>query len=186
MKISNKKSVQTPSFIAFVALSIALLTGCSLRPVRISPGSNLTDEISTQNILLDQAQLSHVDVLASKNYEVAAKYQSLAKKQNDKGKASDEILETVGYSRAFLQLATLEATSVNSRLGKITKARGEAIKAGARHLPDQLNELDEDLKFLSVQKVNFSANQIASLQSNYLALEREAIIHSRLKKFKKL
>lgn len=178
--------MQIPSFIAFGALFIALLTGCSLSPVRISAGSNLRDEISAQNVLLEQARLAHVDILASENFEVAANYQALAKKQNKKGVASDEILETVGYSRAYLQLATLEATSANTRLIKITKARGEAIKAGARHLPDQLNELDEDLKYLSVSNFKFSAVQIASLQSNYLALERDAIIYSKLKRFKKL
>ena len=178
--------MQTPIFVACVAVMIALLTGCSLRPVKMTAGSNHTDEISAQNILLDQARLAQVDVLAPENFEVAINYLIQAKKQNNKGEDSDEILETVGYSRAYLQLATLEATSVNARLKKITKARGEAIKAGARNLPDQLNELDEDLKDLSVRNFELSAVQIASLQSNYLALEREAIIYTKLKRFKKL
>ncbi len=186
MNSLKKKSLQTPLFLACVALFIALLTGCSLRPVKITAGSNHADEISAQNVLLDQARLAQVDVLASENFEVASNYLTQAKKQYKNDEASDEILETIGYSRAYLQLATLEATSTNSRLKKITKARGEAIKAGARNLPDQLNELDEDLKDLLVRNFKLSAVQIASLQSNYLALEREAVTYTKLKRFKKL
>lgn len=186
MNSLKMKSLQTPLFLACVALCIALLTGCSLRPVKISAGSNQANEISAQNLLLNQARLAHVDVLASENFEVASNYLTQAIKQIKNDEASDEILETIGYSRAYLQLATLEATSTNGRFKNITKARGEAIKAGARNLPDQLNELDQDLKDLSIRNFPLSAVQIASLQSNYLALEREAIIFSKLKRFKKL
>lgn len=149
-------------------------------------GSNAGDEISSLQVSFDNAQLAQVDVLASENFEIAGLYLLKAKNEKSQGESTQDVLESVGYSRAYLQLATHESISANSRLKEITKARRQAIKAGARLLPDQLNELDKDLKDLSSRVEKISRLKKSFLRSNYFALELEAIKHSQLKKFKKL
>ncbi len=165
---------------------LLLITGCSLSPVTINPRSNPGTEISAQQVLLDEARLAQVDVLATKNFNVATTYLEQAQNENRKGADAEDVLENVGYSKAYLKLATKEAEFANSRLRKIMKARREAIKAGARELPEQLSILDDDLRDLSTREQRVSDLKQASLQSNYFALELEAIKHSSFKKFKKL
>lgn len=177
---------KTPLFITSLTLLSLLLTGCSLSPVKMSKGSNAGDEISALQVSFDNAQLAQVDVLAAGNFEIAGRYLLQAKDEKNKGESPSDVLESVGYSRAYLQLATHESISANSRLKEITKARRQAIKAGARQLPDQLNELDKDLKDLSGRVEKISRLKKASLKSNYFALELEAIRHTQLQKFKKL
>ncbi len=149
-------------------------------------GANAGDEISALQVSFDNAQLAQVDVLAAENFEIAGRYLLKAKDEKNKGESSEDILESVGYSRAYLQLATHESISANSRLKEITQARRRAIKAGARQLPYQLNELDEDLKELSTRVKKISRLKKSYLKSNYFALELEAIKHTQLQKFKKL
>ena len=177
---------KTPIFLTGLTLISFLLTGCSLSPVRMPEDSNAGDEISALQVSFDNAQLAQVDVLASENFEIAGRYLLQARDEKSKGESSQDVLESVGYSRAYLQLATHESISANSRLKEITKARRQAIKAGARQLPDQLNELDEDLKDLSARVEKISRLKKAFLKSNYYALELEAIKFTQLQKFKKL
>ena len=171
-----------------MTIIIVFLIGCAhpVKRVIIPEGANTEDEIASQNTQFVEARATQVDVLARANFIVAANFLKQAKEENMQGKSSDEVLKTIGYSRAYLQLAIQEAISTNARVKEITKARGQALLAGARDLPYQLNELDQDFMDLASRSEKVSAVKKASLQSNYLALEHEAIKYNNLQKAKEI
>lgn len=156
------------------------IVGCAheLSPIKISPTNSPTTEISNQITLMNQAIGSQTDVLASAHFKKAESYLLDAQAENKKGDSTEVILESVGYSRAYLDKANEEASAVKSNTSDIAEARIAAISAGARNLPKELSALDDRFKRLTsnpdeAQKIK--TEDKTKLQAQYLNLELHAI-----------
>lgn len=162
---------------------LSVLMGCShsLKPATLSANTTPADEISTQSALIDQAYTAQVDVLSPDTFNDALKFYKDAKKESKNGTPAKEVLESVAYSRSYLQKATQEAEYARGQTSQIITARQKAIHAGARTFPDLLNKADKKLmSFTDSSKISISMKERDSLQDEYSALELHCIMAANL------
>ncbi|MBA2405537.1 MAG: OmpA family protein [Bdellovibrionales bacterium] len=176
-----RKNVKTISTIAVLSFMMA---GCAheitkktpkLNPITISPTANAAEEISMHQALTDQAYANQVDVMAPTYFDESKNYLAKAKKQNDTGAASTEILKTLGYAQAYLLKANEDANAVRANMVEVSFAREQALKAGARSYPAALAPLDNKFKQFSTDYTHVTPEQKLALKNSYLNLELSTI-----------
>lgn len=182
--VSSFLSTMT-SYTAIVILGSAIMS-CShapkkpdvpkVTPVALSANTTPTEEFATQKVMFENSLTNQVDVLAPVHYDEAVKVFNRAQALNNKGEASDMVLQSLSLSRAHLNKANEEASVMKSKVEEVTSARAEALKAGARNFPAKLGPLDMKLrKYTDDKKGNISDKQKTELQNAYLALELSSI-----------
>ena len=164
----------------------SFIVGCAheLNPIKISANSSPTNEIAQQRSLIDQAYKDQVDVLAAIPLQKAESYLAKATENNQSGKSAENVLETVGYSKAYLNQALSDANQTGQKFEDVATSRRAAILAGAKNtskseiliLDEQFRNLTEDIDTSS----NVKAEEKKTLQSKYLDLELSAIKKSNL------
>ncbi len=148
----------------------------SVKPVAISSTSDAGSEISMHNTTMEEAYTAQVDVLAPETFQKARKYFNEAKADHKDHEPKAEVFEALGYSKSYLQAATIEAQKVQPLLKDVLEARAMSIQAGARKNPETLSKVDKKLtSFTDDDKVVLTSEVIRSLQSEYLALELTSI-----------
>lgn len=183
-KISKSMLIKLSSSIAMLGL-----IGCAheLAPVKFASSTNPANEITNQRNLLKTARDGQVDVLAPLQYKKAESYLNEADADNRKGLDSEKLLETLGHSKAYLEKADTDSMIMKSNIAEISEARVAAIKAGARNLPNDLENLDDKLKKLSTHpesSQSIKTEDKIALQGEYLNLELLSIKNSKLKETK--
>lgn len=170
-----------------ITASIGILTmvGCahSLAPVKYESTASPTTEIQILRLQMNQARESQVDVLAASSYNKADEFLSDAKKYNDKGASTEKVFETIGYSKAYLNKAEVDSQMVRLNIAGVTEARVAAIKAGARSFPEELNNIDKELKSLTAKPEKsdkISSSDKSEIQTQYQNLELVAIKQANL------
>lgn len=175
--------------LALAVSTLSLFVGCAtkLDPVKISSYANPAEEIALQYDLIARAQADQVDVLAHKDFSKAKKYLSEATEDHKDGEDSSEVLESLGYSKAYLNNAVRVASAVRNNLPGVIAAREVAIKAGARYLQNDLDDLDSKMKRLALQDdKDIDPADKLSLQSKYIDLELKSIRYVKLNRVKNL
>lgn len=162
---------------------LSVLMGCShsVKPAALAANTTPTDAISTQGALIDQAYTAQVDVLAPDRFSDALKYFKEAKSDKKDGAHSKEILESIAYSRSYLEKATQDADSARGQTSEIITSRQKAINAGARSFPQMLNKIDKKLiGFTDTSKISISMAERNALQDDYSSLELHCIKQANL------
>lgn len=177
---------------AFIALTFALtlVAGCASKPPSyetISSSANPSTEIERTDEMLRDAKDRQVDVLSPENFTDASKALEKAKKQKDKGKANEKILESVAYSRGWLKEANEKAEISQTSLKDVTDARGGALRAGTPTLfTHEWNRAEDELAEIStaIEKGNLTPAEKRGdkLITKYRELERRSIIKAQLGK----
>jgi OOP family OmpA-OmpF porin len=185
MKFQVPTFKQGLTMTSIALLSILVSCAHKMNPVKISSSANPAEEIKAQTALVQESYAKQVDVLASDDFEKSMDYFSQAKNENKKGAANKEILESVGYARAYLSRANQEAELNRNKSVEISSARESALRAGARSHSDKLNEIDEKFSNLTSSNDAITAEDKAKLQNEYLALELYSIKYTNLNVIKK-
>ncbi len=145
-------------------------------PVTLSATATVADEMSIQKNMMGTAITNQVDVLAPIHFNEANRFYTQAKNDDQKGSSSEQILNSISYSRGHLNKAIEQAAAIKPTLDEITNARNQAIKAGARHFPAKLSVLDEELKhYTAATNVSIPQERKITFQDQYLALELSTI-----------
>ncbi len=165
---------------------LGLFMGCAheLKPVSISAAADPTSEIKAQEALIEYSQKEQVNVLSPIHFAKSHDYLAEAKKDYKEGESSEDVLLTLGYSKAHLEKAEREAQKISSTLISVTTARKAAILAGADNFPKELNSLDDKLTSFTSDKKSMTPEEKVKLQSQYLNLELLAIKRSKLNALK--
>lgn len=174
---------------ALAASAMSLIVGCAstLEPVKISSNASAAEEIALQHNLIAKAQADQVDVLAYEDFTEAKEYLSEAIEDHKDGDASNEVLETLGYSKAYLNKAVNVAAKARGNITAVAAAREAAIKGGARHFQDDLDDLDYRMRRLAVKDAkDINPEDKLSLQSEYIDLELKSIKYVKLNRVKNL
>lgn len=167
---------------------LAVLIGCAhkLEPVKMDSGANTKDELSAHGVLMNQAYVAQVDVMAPEEFNKARKYYSEAKEENEEGSPTKEVFEALGYSKSYLNQATQVATDVKVTIADVATAREKALTAGARTFKEDLEKIDNKLMdYTDESKVVISTKERLALQNEYLDLELVTIKHTNLSSIKK-
>lgn len=160
----------------------AFVISCSSKPskVDIPANANPSDEITSFENDLHQAEANQVSVLSPKNYEKAKDYLSDAKELREKNKSGQDILEKVGYGRAYLNLANENVKKANEQMPEVLRSRQDAMTSGAETiLASEFKAADNDMR---AQMEGFEKNPSRvdskdkdKLNKKYLDLELKAI-----------
>lgn len=158
-----------------IAACVAISSGCShsVKKAEYSQATNPTEEVGRLEQELNEARASQVDVLATQEFRAAEKSWSKAKDQMASGKSQENVLDSLGYAKAYLMRAKEVAAGRADRVAGILEARNAALKAGAREFPaenEKLVKIDSDLNSLVDDKV-IHPDHFADMQKRYMDLE---------------
>ncbi len=191
--------LKQPLLILSVAMMSVFFVSCAhkLSPVQFPTTASPSEEIEKLANSLDVSAENQVDVLAPRPFQQAQSYYKKAVSQNDRGKDPNRVLESLGYSRAYLNLARSEAIEAENQLEGIASARRAALIAGSKgtskdlfeNLSKKIKKLDREFmkltkNFDSLQ--NIRPEKKVDLQDKYLNLELQSIKNKHLKKTKDL
>ena len=171
---------------------LGFISGCAheLKPVKISSDASPTAEISAQRNLIDQAYNQQIDVLAPRPLQKAEAFLLKATKSNDSGKSPDDVLESIGYSKSYLNKANEAARQIEPRFSDVVKARSAALLVGAKSThSNEISSLDKKFRSFTedVEDSNsVKAEEKTTLQSKYLDLELFAIKKTNLNEIRNL
>lgn len=173
-----------PTLTALLVLVVGGLVACSHGvtrvnyPVTTSPSEVMQSlEADIQNDLRNQT-----DVLARRDFVKAVDYFDKAKEEMRDKEGQRDVLQTLGYSRAYLNRAEELAAGRREPVEGILDARHAALKAGLRKFPrlsDEFSDADESLSEAAAEK-RISPDDYSKLQQKFLALELKAIQSSNL------
>ena len=190
-----KKYFSKTKSITKLALGLSMLSfifSCAhgLMPVAMSADSNPNNEIALQRSLMSQAYKDQVDVLAPNPFQKAETYLLKAAKINETGKSSADVLESIGYSKAYLNQATSDANQVGQKFNDVVDARSAAILVGAKNTESkEIFALDNKFRSLT-QDIEDSrevkAEEKKLLQAKYLDLELACIKKNNLDEAKNI
>lgn len=166
---------------------IASLSACahSVKKADYPVTANGADEIAALEQQMTAAQKDQVDVLAPKNFSKARESLTGAKEALQKNKDNADVLEELGYAKAYLNEALAASSRGQNAIPEVLQARTDAKNAKApelygsefrkadRALEDVTEDFEKGDMKLSVEDRN-------ELQRKYLDVELMAIKKSRL------
>jgi uncharacterized protein YlxW (UPF0749 family) len=175
--------------VAVIGSLFVLSCAHKVNPVQYASTASPTDEVENMSTWIDQGIENQIDVLAPKSFQKSLSLFEKAKDQNENGKNPKQVFESLGYSRAYLNLAKTEASQASVYLQGVKEARRAAIVAGSRNMSEEMNDLDEE--FMGLTKDVDSVQDIepaekTQLQSKYLNLELLSIKNKHLKDAKNI
>lgn len=170
------------SRLLFTALVLGIVSGCasSIKKYDYPPSTQAADEILKFDEEMNAAIKQQTNVLSPEHFSEAQKNLIDAKKENQKGNPNTEILETLGYAKAHLDMANTAATQAEATIPEVAKARAAAIEAGAERLrPGALADADKSLKNTTSDfeggKYAITVSKKSELEKRYLDLELSSI-----------
>lgn len=173
---------------ALVLIGIASCTS-SIKKADISSTANPTEEIAKLDQATSKAYAGQVDILAPMEFDLSANKLSKAKKDLADGEDRDEVIESIAYSKAYLDQAQGVAESRRGKVAAILDSRQKAIDAGAKTFgpaSKQLDKTDRELTSSAEKYENLSAKDVAALQKDYLDIELIAVENRQLGRAKGL
>lgn len=175
-----------------ITAGLALFLGAcahDIKPAAIPASSNPSAEVDSLTASIDAARNQNVNVLAPENFRKAEKSLKEAYERRAKGKKGEKILESVGYSRAYLDRAQTVSQQSREQLADVLKARELAMAAGAAKYHNDRTDLDGELKKYT-QKIEdgkkIDRSDLTDLQQEYLDLELKSIKDVKLGESKNL
>jgi OOP family OmpA-OmpF porin len=179
MSFSNEKQLTVSMYLA---ASLALLAGCASDVKRVSfpAGANANEEITKMDQEMAAAQVQQLDVTAPNGWRHADTALSNAKKLREKGKPQQDVLKSVGESRAALNEANERSSNAKTQLFDVLAARNQARTAGAdKYFGKELQAIDAEAKDVTAEyeggKGDISQKKRESLQTQYSDLELKSI-----------
>lgn len=161
------------------AIAALMLVACSHGvkrvdyPVTTSP----TEVLQTLGADIQNGYSNQTDVLARSDFEKAVDYFQRAEADMRDRQASKNVLETLGYARAYLDRAEELANGRRQGVQGVLDSRKAALDAGLRQYPrlsQDFNSVDEDLSEAAAAK-KISPETFAGLQARYMALELKSV-----------
>ena len=170
---------------ALLTIATVAIFSCtsSIKKADIPASANANEEITKMDQAIGQGYANQVDVLASKEFDKSRAYLKDAKKDLADGDDNSDVLESVAYSKAFLDRATELATGRRAQAVGILEARTKALNAGAKKYPfteKQLSKIDEKLMGKSEKLDKLTAVDISEYQTDYSNIELATIEESQL------
>lgn len=182
------KSVPNLRKTLLLATVLTALSACSSKPVvqDFPATANPSEEITNLENEIKTAESNQVNVLSPKNFKEAHESLMDAKKMNQKGKDSEDVLHEVALGKAYLNNANAVAEVARNNVEDVISAREAAVVAGApSYFGKKFKDADEDFTDLTedIEKNKLSnvAKERAELQKNYLDLELWSIKEKHLK-----
>ena len=125
------------------------LGGCASTPkAELGANPNPTEELAYLDSAIQTGYSHHYEVLDTKDFAKALKYDEAAKKDLASGKSSETVLDSIAYGKAYIQKAKTLADPREATVTDILKAREAALGAGIRGTPleAKLEKVDDKLK----------------------------------------
>jgi OmpA-OmpF porin, OOP family len=166
-------------------LSTIGLMACShgVTPYKYSETANPLSEITNQEQKIQEAQDHQIDVFSPKYFHKASNSLKKAKKQQQKGDSSEDVLQTLGEAKANLDQAFTEGEKAKEFLPNIASARYATQETDLTDMTDELGDIDSDLKSITEsledsQKAN--AEVRSRIAEQYSLLELKSITKKKL------
>lgn len=163
-----------------IAFVLAGFVACSsVEYASIPSTANPQQEVRSFEDDVHDAALHHTDILATDEFNDAAKMRDEAKSDLASGEKQEEILQDVRKGRTYLDKAISISYSRATKVPQLLEARQMALQAGAgkyADLKDDLKDADSEVSKNSANLSDISAVKLAGMQENYINLERRAII----------
>lgn len=167
-----------------VSVSLLMAISCSVAPKgEISSSAHPQDEITRLRSDLEDAQIEHVDVLASEEYLDSVSFLQKAEKNLGRGKSQEKVINDLRFGRGYLRSALLKAESRREKTPELLEARQRAIEAGMTRIPSLKAEwiiLDERFASNAGNLEDLSSTDIQELQDGYANLEKMARVETLL------
>lgn len=135
------------------------------------------EEIAKTEESINEGYAAQYDVIAPKEFRRAQSWLNEAKDDMRTGQGQQEILDDIGYARAWLDKTKERVSERQAKIQGLLDARQVAIEAGARDFPrerEKLGELDDDLRDLADDDT-ISTEDFNRLQNAYFDVELNAI-----------
>ena len=177
---------------SLTGLALFGLVACSSAPrVDLPAGSDPQVKIKETAERLSSDQAQQYDLLSPDHFSQAQKALAEARKQSEKGEASEEILSNIGKAMAQLQIVEDNGKKSSQALATVLSARTFAKAANADQVvPSEFKSADNQLKGfgedIESNSFNPEAGKLAQLESKYADLELLAIKHNTLGQAKSL
>lgn len=169
-----------------ILAALLFIAGCSsISKVNYDASTNPHDAATTLEQDISQGYTNHYDVLAQKDFDESQDYLKKAKREMSKNEKTSDILESLGYSRAYLNRAKEKAEKLKEPASGILEARAAAIAANARNYPADRKALlaaDDDMRaeVEDLAKGRTGPERYKKLQAAYLGIETHALQDSKL------
>lgn len=175
-----------PSFarLALATGALAFTVSCAHSVKRAEYPAEANPQVELANLEQqvqagDQAQL---EVLAPKEYKRSKKYLDEAKEGLRDNDDREDILEDLGYAKAYLQKANEIADERRPRVAGILESRMAALDAGVKNHPaheKELRDVDDDFADLADDKT-IDPEDFAEIQKEYAELELASVQSTQL------
>jgi OOP family OmpA-OmpF porin len=167
-----------------IAALAGLLGACAhdIKKAEIPPTTAPADEISRMDADINEGYKQQYDVLDNKNFAKSQKYLDKAKRDMAKGKSQQDILDDLGYARAYLQRTHDVSEGRREMVSGILDARRSAIENGAKNFPKErrnIGKADDELRKVS-DDIKISSDKFNKIQNAYLDIELGAIQDTQL------
>lgn len=171
-----------------VLTAMMVTAGCASKPTTVEnleASANPTTEIQQTEDMINDARLRQVDVLSPKNFTAATKALENAKKQKEKSKSNEDILEQVAYSRGWLKEANTKAEVSQTALKNLPEARQGAIEAKANTVfPNEWARADKKLQNITADieqgDLNAANEDGNDLTTEFRDLELNSVLKANL------
>lgn len=166
------------------ALGLAL-AGCAsgLKKADIPANANPSEEITRIENDINRAHAAHADILADRDLKKSKSYLKEAKEDLADGDDQEDVLESVAYSRAYLDEALNKAEARQAKIETVIDARQRAVEAGATNFSPtlvQMREMDALVRDRADELDKADAEFVTKMQRSYLDIELNAIRHAQL------
>jgi outer membrane protein OmpA-like peptidoglycan-associated protein len=168
--------------ISILAIAALTLSACasSIKKHDFPPTANATAEIDRLEAEMSVAIHDQVNVLSPNNFAAAREKLDEAKKENQNRESTADVLDDLGYAKAYLDAANRVAPRAQGAMPEVLRARKDALDAEAVRLRNaDLIDADDDLRKTTQDFENgsptVSVAKRGELQKNYLDIELASI-----------
>lgn len=168
------------------AIAVCVGTWACARPtkVEIPPTASPADEISKmqEDINAGYGYEAQYDVLAPREFAKVREWHDEAKNDIRTGQGQQEVLDDIGYARAYLKSTKEIADDRRPRLQAVLDARKTALDAGVKnyaYLRDRVRDADDRLRD-AAETDQITPKTFTNIQNSYFDLELSAIQASHL------
>jgi OmpA-OmpF porin, OOP family len=187
-----EKNISSPRTFARVGIAFAIMLGtaCAIAPKdELSRSANPREEIVKISRDLQVARAADIDVMARKDYLKSYTYVELAKKDLEKEKDQEKIIDDLRFAKESLKKAYSVSENRREKAPGLFDARQNAAKAGAAvslTLRADWESIDDDVADIAHRLEKVSIERLEKLQNRYVELEKMAVVESSLGKPKSL
>lgn len=159
--------------------ALVLAAGCahSVKRAEYPAEANPQVELANLEQQVQAGETAQLDVLAPKDFKRSQKYLDKAKEGLRDNDDRDDVLEDLGYAKAYLQKANETADERRPRVAGILESRMAVLDASVREFPvheKKLKKIDSDFADLADDKT-IDPEDFAEVQKEYGELELATI-----------